>query len=44
MTFDGAHYILSNISNTAQRSSITLNDKTLENIKTDDYIGLLQQM
>ena len=46
MTFDGAHYILSNISNTAQRSSITLNDKTLENIKpmiTLDYYNKSKQ-
>jgi len=46
VTFDGAHYILNNRSDTAQRCSITLNDKTLENIKpmvTLDYYNKSKQ-
>lgn len=46
VTFDGAHYILSNESDTDVKSSFTLNDKTLENIRpmvTLDYYNKSKQ-
>ena len=46
VTFDGAHYILSNISDVDQKTSFTLDDKTLENIRpmvTLDYYNKSKQ-